>query len=383
MKYCQPLYSQLFQEMASCGGAVPFCRFMELALYHPTHGYYMSQKPRIGREGDFVTAPELTSIFGELLTLQCVEIWEQLGCPDRFTVVEMGGGTGRLALDILQTARRFPAFLASLAYVLVEASHDFRARQQCLLAENGIGSDLITWQTTLPEEVAAGVIMGNEFLDALPVHWVEMTQDGLREVGVTQGGAGGVEMVLLEPVPPLSADYFASIGIHLEPGYRTEVGLAAAAWMEEAGRVLQRGVVLIVDYGYLAAEYYAPWRTMGTLVGHRGHERMDDPSGYFGEMDLTAHVDFTAMARAGQRAGLSILGYTTQSWFLMGLGILERLEQVTRNKTHEDASLLREAVMRLLMPHEMGERFKVLAMGRGMKEGGLSGFRLNDQRQRI
>lgn len=378
----QSLETLLRAEMAANGGCLSFRRCMELALYHPDFGYYMTGKARIGRGGDFVTAPELTSMFGELLTLQCIEVWEQLGTPARFTVVEMGGGTGRLALDILTTARRFPGFMAALSYVLVETSPDFRSRQERLLGEGGFGAEKITWRQILPERVEDGVIFGNEFLDALPVHWVEMTPEGLQEVAVQPSGAG-FETRLIAPQSPLEADYFSQVAIELPVGMQSEVGLEAEAWMAKAGGILDRGVLLLIDYGYTVREYYAPWRMSGTLVGHRGHERVDDPLQFFGEMDLTAHVDFSAMARGGRRGGLEVLGFTTQAWFLMGLGILERLEQVAKKMTQEAALPLREVISRLLMPHEMGERFKVLAMGRGMKAGVLSGFRLNDQQQKL
>ncbi len=376
--------SILTQEMQGSEGFLTFHRFMELALYHPDHGYYMGDQARIGRGGDFVTAPEITSLFGELLTLQLVEIWELLDSPDPFTVVEVGGGTGQLAVDVLTTARRFPQFMASLIYVLVEKSPDFVLRQQELCTRHGFGAEIISWRTDLPDEVEAGVIFGNEFLDALPVHWVEMGDSGLQEVVVGwSADESALTQQLIASQPPLQSDYFADIGIELPVGYRTEVGLDAQAWMTKAGQVLRRGVLLMIDYGYPATEYYVQTRDMGTLVGHRGHERLDDPLQFPGEMDLTAHIDFSAMARAGERGGLEMLGFTTQGWFLLGLGILERLEQSTAKMTQERGRSLRESVMRLLMPHEMGERFKVLAMGRDMKACGLSGFRLNDQRQRL
>ncbi|MBF0127122.1 MAG: SAM-dependent methyltransferase [Magnetococcales bacterium] len=379
----RPIHTFLLNEMAAQGGRIPFCRFMEAALYHPDHGYYMTQRPRIGRGGDFVTAPELTSLFGELLALQIIEVWETLGRPQPFTVVEMGGGTGRLAADVLTTCRRFPFFLEALSYVLVETSPDFRVRQEQLLRECGFGTERITWRSDLPGQVGDGVIFGNEFLDALPVHWVEMTPEGLREVAVEADGEGRLATRLIAPQPPLEGDYFQRAGIDLEAGYRTEVAIPAARWVQAAAGALGRGLLLLIDYGYPAGEYYASWRSAGTLVGHRGHERVDDPLLFCGEMDLTAHVDFSAMTRAGREAGLELLGYTTQNWFLMGLGILERLERVGGKMAPEASSRLRGAVMRLLMPNEMGERFKALAMGRGMKEGTLAGFRLNDQRQRL
>ncbi|MBF0440128.1 MAG: SAM-dependent methyltransferase [Magnetococcales bacterium] len=374
---------KLAEVLVANGGVLSFRRFMELALYHPDFGYYMTGRARIGREGDFVTSPELTSLFGELLTLQCVEIWELLDRPKPFCLVEMGGGTGRLSADLMTTARRFPGFFDALSLVLVDTSPDFRARQEQLLLSCDVDLGKVSWRSDLPERVEHGVILGNEFLDALPIHWVEMGGEGLLEIGVSLNGEGGLKTVLIPPQPPMDEGYLVRAGIELAVGERTEVGLVAADWMREAGRVLQNGVLLLIDYGDTAKEYHSPGRGAGRLVGHRGHERIDDPLCFPGEMDLTAHVDFSAMVRAGQAGGLDLLGYTTQGWFLLGLGILERLEQATRRMSEEAAMALRQTAMRLMMPQEMGERFKVLAMGRGMKERGLSGFRLNDQRQRL
>ncbi|MBF0214989.1 MAG: SAM-dependent methyltransferase [Magnetococcales bacterium] len=378
-----PMMTLLRQEILKHGGVISFHRFMALALYHPEHGYYMSGRVRVGQGGDFVTAPELTSLFGELLTLQCIEIWQRLGAPDRFEVVEMGGGSGRLALDLLTTARRFPDFFAALALRMVETSPDFTQRQQHRLHEAGFGPDRVTWLTQLPARVEQGVILGNEFLDALPVHCVERTAEGWRELGVGLAEGGRLETVPM----PAGVSFVAARGLppeaELPLGYRAEIGVDAGNWMAALGQVLGRGVVLMIDYGEVGRDHFSPRRAAGTLVGHRNGERIDDPLSWPGEMDLTAHVDFSAMARAGVEGGLEVLGLTTQGWFLMGLGILERVEMLSRRLEPAAVEGLRQVIMRLLLPDEMGERFKVLAMGRGVDAGVLSGFRLNDQRHRL
>ncbi|MBF0164857.1 MAG: SAM-dependent methyltransferase [Magnetococcales bacterium] len=371
------------EAIARAGGALPFCRFMELALYHPRHGYYMTGRTRVGRGGDFVTAPELTSLFGELLALQCIEIWELLDRPVVFEVIEMGGGSGRLALDILSTARRFPAFFNALQYRMVEISPDFRERQANLLHEAGFGPERVSWLEGLPEMIAHGVILGNEFLDAMPVHWVAMTSEGLRELAVTTDGRGALKISHGEPCQARIAPYFEEARVILPVGFRDEVGLAAWDWMADVATRLRRGVVVMIDYGEVAQDHFTAYREAGTLVGHRDGERVDDPLLHPGAMDLTAHVNFSAMARAGSGGGLEILGFTSQGWFLQGLGILERLEMASRRMAPEAVERLRKVAMRLLLPDEMGERFKVLAMGRGIGDGALSGFRLNDQRKRL
>ncbi|MBF0368079.1 MAG: SAM-dependent methyltransferase [Magnetococcales bacterium] len=382
-----PLAATIRQEMDQFGLKLPFRRFMELALYHPLHGYYMGARTRLGREGDFVTAPEMTSLFGELLTLEWIRVWEALGKPSVFQVVEGGGGSGRLAGDILRTAKRFPQFNAALHYILLEKSPDFRSEQKKYLQEMLLEEEKVQWLSD-PDELADrsihGVIFSNELLDAFPVHWVEMTTEGLKELAVVSGGEG-FETNLIEPVSPLVSNYFESIGVDLAVGYRTEVGLPGCRWVEQMAGKIARGLMVTIDYGYTSREYYAPLRAGGTLVGHRGHHRVDDPLLYPGQMDLTAHVDFSALARSGVAGGLTTYGYTTQAWYLMGVGMLERLEMVLAKEGLDSAkgAELRQAVMRLILPQEMGERFKVLVQGRGMEIGGLLGFRLNNQRDRL
>ncbi|MEO5364310.1 MAG: SAM-dependent methyltransferase [Magnetococcus sp. DMHC-8] len=381
----EALQSILRQAIAQAGGLLPFVRFMDLALYHPRHGYYMTGRSRLGRTGDFVTAPEMTSLFGELLTLQWIEIWQQLDQPARFQVVEAGAGSGKLAVDILRTARRFPAFQEALAYGVLEISPDFRALQRRTLAEAGFAPDRIDWYDTLAdlaEGGVEGVLFSNELLDALPVHWLEMTAAGLRELGVALDGAG-LTTGLMPVAPPLGADHFTRLGLTLPVGMRTEVGLAASDWMAQAARCLRRGVIVTIDYGYTQAEYYGPALPQGTLTGFYRHQQVADPLQHPGEMDLTAHVNFTAVAQAGEAQGLTTLGYTTQAWFLMGLGILQRLERLAGAWPAAEQQRLQQTVMRLIMPQGMGERFKVLAQGRGLTASLLSGFSLHNPVARL
>ncbi len=371
----------LLAEIDSANGALPFRRFMELALYHPRFGYYMGPRARIGRQGDFVTAPEMTSLFGQLLTLQWIEVWERLGRPDRFHLVEAGAGTGILASDILRTARRFSPFFHTLTYTILEISPDFRQRQRATLQDGGVLSERVRWMDgidTLSD--LEGVIFSNEFLDAFPVHWVEMTAEGLREIAVRWAG----DEFATTHIPLTMAPERIGILDKLAVGSRTEVGVAAAEWMEMAGRVLRRGLLLAIDYGYADGEMASTALASGTLVGHHEHQRVDNPLLHPGEMDLTAHVNFSTMARAGEGSGLETAGYATQAWFLMGLGILERLEAVNRREADADKrERLRQTVLRLTMPQGMGERFKVLAQGRGLGPEPLSGFRLNNRRDRL
>ncbi|MBF0184298.1 MAG: class I SAM-dependent methyltransferase [Magnetococcales bacterium] len=378
----------LQQAIRAAGGLLPFHQYMQLVLYHPQYGYYMSQRPRLGRGGDFVTAPEMTSLFGELLTLQWIEIWQRMGEPATFALVEAGAGSGRLAADIWRTAQRFPPFAAALTYTIVEISPDFQARQRQLLQEVACPMERIRWCTTLAElaaeEGVEGVLFSNEFFDAFPVHWLEMTKEGLRELAVA-ADEQGLTVGRLPVTAPLTEDHFTRLGIPLPVGMRTEVAVAANVWMSQAARCLRRGAIVTIDYGLTRAEYYHQGALPeGTLTGYYRHQQVNNPLLHPGEMDLTSHVHFTDLAEAGEAAGLQTLGYGTQAWFLMGLGILQRLEQLARTQSAEQMQAIRQTVMRLLMPQGMGDRFKVLVQSRGLAvDPPLAGFSLHNAKQRL
>ncbi|MBF0444148.1 MAG: SAM-dependent methyltransferase [Magnetococcales bacterium] len=368
----------------SDSSSIPFIKFMEEALYNPHKGYYMTAGKRLGPGGDFVTAPELTSLFGELLALQMIELWQFMGSPTKFKLIEMGPGSGRLAYDILRTAKQFKNFYAAISCELVEISQDFVQRQKKLLKKGGVHKK-VCWHSDIDGALdggVIGVIFANEFLDALPVHLVEQTANGLGEVGVKLDADGNFVTEILPLSKNIHGDYFSSRGITLATGTRTEIAMPAQNWIKKAGELLQEGMVLLIDYGHTQKDYYAPVRTNGTLAGHLQHVRIDDPLANPGEMDLTAHVDFSAILAAGREADLELLGYTTQGWFLMGLGILERLEILSK-VAGTDTGPLKEAIKRLIMPEGMGETFKVMALGKGIGNQQLSGFRLNEQSKRL
>lgn len=369
----------LLQRLPSSGQVLPFVEVMELFLYHPQVGYYMVQKPRLGREGDFVTAPEMTSLFGELLAQQFYEVWQRMGSPDGFQIVEVGGGSGVLAVDILTACRTLPEFFRAIHYHLVEISPDFRLRQQEILA-----GFPVSWHTNLDDlNDIRGVVFGNELLDAFPVHWLRLAASGWQEMGVCVDQECLVATPLDNPTPQVAAA-LSRLPADLPEGYETELGLPGESWVFLASQRLQQGILLFIDYGYPRHEYYHPARPQGTLVGYHQNQQIADPLAFPGEMDLTAHVDFTAMAEAGQRAGLSLLGYTSQSWFLLGLGLLQRLAAQEGVLAGEPLSRLRQSVMRLIMPGGMGERFQVLAMGRGLSAAPpLAGFAENNRLDRL
>lgn len=381
---------------------MPFDQFMAQALYHPEFGYYVGPRERFGREGDFFTAPEMTSLIGELLTMQWIQVWEAMGAPDPWQVIEIGPGRGQLAVDILRTARRFPAFEQAMTYGMVEISPDLRTRQQETLRANRIDPGRVRHFDHLAaaagESGVQGIIFANELLDALPVHRLIRQNDQWLELGVGLGDERLVTRTL--PAPEWAITHLAGVASRTatiwEEGQEVEIGRDAARWIQDAGNALKQGLLLLIDYGYPEKEFHLPARHHGTLTGLRRHQVVPDPLVDPGEVDLTAHVDFSAMARAGEAADLNLLGYTTQGWFLLGLGLLERVAPLLAveddiscapSEARLDATLrkkIRQTVLRLTMPEEMGEIFKVLALGKGLPhELDLAGFRMNDQRHRL
>lgn len=353
-------------------GPMTFARFMELALYDPTSGYYASARrpddPSAvargpGREADFLTAPEGHAIFGWTLARQLEEVWERLDRPARFVVREHGAGSGALALGILDGLRRSgSALLDALRYQPIEIAAprvaDFRNR----LEAAGLADSVEPADPT----PAPGAILANELLDALPVHRVEGAARGLLERFVSLDAAGRLTTTLAEPSTPALAERLLADGIRLAAGQPAEICVALDGWLDAAVRPLERGLVLLIDYGAVATELYAPSRG-STLRAYHRHRVHDDPLVAVGRQDLTAHVDLTAVERAAVAAGLEPLGRTTQARFLANLGIGELLVDLqTRPETDLESYLAaKSALVRMLDPRATGG-FAVLAFGRGL-----------------
>lgn len=345
-------------------GPMPFSRFMEHCLYHPDWGYYSAPRRRIGKEGDFFTSSSVHSLFGKLIFRQLRQMAEILS-GESFTIVEQGAGDGHLCLDILDTAREEdPEFYGRLQYLLVEIGEDGRQRQKALLAEHE-AAQKVRWVDFEQVEDVRGCFLSNELVDAFPVHLVEQTPEGLREVYVTCGDDS-----FQEQLGPLSTErisqYFSRLDISLREGNRAEVNLAAEDWMGEVGRKLQRGFVMTIDYGYAAQELFSPQRRNGTLLCYHRHQTNENPLENVGGQDITSHVDFTTLALVGQEHGLQPLYQGPQYRFLMGLGFVEELMklQATLNDPAEERAL-RLTLKNLIMPDEgMGETFRVLVQGK-------------------
>ncbi len=360
------LLEQIRDEIRS-GGPMPFARFMELALYDAEAGYYRGPAARPGRAGDFLTAPELHPIFGASLAVALDDVWDRLGRPSPFVVRESGAGTGTLALAILDELTLVGSPLrAAVRYEAVDVDPRRVEVFANRLAAAGHG-DVV--DAADPAASIEGVILGNEILDALPVHRVRWRDGGLHEVAVDLDAGGGLHEIEIEPSTPSLADHLSAEGIQLVEGQTAEVGLAADVWIASAAGQLRRGLLLLIDYGAAAAELYDPIRRRdGTLRAYVRHQVHDDPYRHVGRQDLTAHVDVTAVERAAHGAGLSTVGITTQAEALMGLGIEERLREIQADPatTFEAYALIRAALLRLLDPAAMGQ-FRVMAFGRGWR----------------
>jgi len=352
-------------------GPLPFSRFMEMALYTPGLGYYANERTKFGTRGDFVTAPELGGLFAACLARQCIEILGRSGGM----VLEAGGGRGTLAACLLLEFERLGALPDT--YSILELSLALQEEQRRtleMLVPHLV--DRVRWITTLPEPGFCGVVVANELLDAMPVErFLVEDHRGVRlGVGLTDSGFS------LRPIDDLAAvsDRVSSLG--LPPGYRSEIGLTAEAWIRSVGDIMASGALLLIDYGFPRHEFYHPDRSTGTLVCHFRHRVHANPFLNVGLQDITAHVDFSAMAAAGNSAGLDTIGFTSQAMFLVDCGLEEIATEHFGNDTRANLRLANE-IKTLTMPHEMGELFKVLALGRDV--GPMIGFRRQDWRGRL
>lgn len=366
-----PLAQEIAQEIAR-SGPIPFRRFMERALYDPAHGYYASGRAAIGRGGDFFTNVSVGPFFGRLLAEQFAEMWERLERPERFTLVEQGANRGDFAADVLDAAARFhPAFGAALRCVIVEPFAANRRRQ----AERLAGfPGRVSWHESLEAlPPFTGVHFSNELPDAFPVHRVVRREGQWREQYVTLGSADAFAWT----DGPLSDPRLESRLPRLPEieGYRSEINLEAPAWLRTVAARLERGYALVADYGFSRDDYYLPERTDGTLAAYRRHELRGDPLAGPGEQDLTAHVDFTALALAGREAGLALAGFADQHHFLAALGRLVLPDVTDPGRLTPERRKQQREFATLMHPGLMGRGFHFLAMSRNAP-GGLSGYGL-------
>jgi SAM-dependent MidA family methyltransferase len=344
-------------------GPVSFAWFMEQALYHPEFGYYSSGQCQIGRRGDYFTNVSVGPLFGRMLAAQFAEMWETLGRPGDFTIVEQGAHHGEFAMDVLETAQaQSPEFFAALRYCIIEPFPALRTRQQETLRDF---ANKITWRTSLSDlEPFSGVHFSNELLDSLPVRLVS------RDVGhkwQERFVADSGERFAFTAQPISDKKLRSHLAKIPEIGnrlYESEVNLAALDWVDGIARKLRRGFVLVVDYGYPRAEFYAVERSSGTLQAFSRHRTASSPLDNVGQVDITAHVEWTSVAERAEESGLNLIGFADQHHFMTGM-----LSLVTPGEND------RRALQTLLHPEFLGTRFQYLALGKDAPSTALSGFR--------
>lgn len=394
-----PLVAAVTAEISNLG-PIPFARFMELALYEPTHGYYMrsgekaageriggqpvgedriglepSGEDRIGWDGDFYTNSDVHSIYGGCLADQFVQIDRLLGRPNPFTIVEMGGGKGLLARDILaRFAMVEPSILDRVAYLMVERSPAMQSAQREHLRpwlDQGVRVAWVASLDEMPPGSLTGIAFSNELVDAFPVHRVRLVRGEPKEVYVDYCEGRFMEVLGDLSTPELGA-YVESLrarDLPLQDGQTLDLNLDALRWMGAVARVLRRGVVMTVDYGHTADDLFGADRRTGTLLCYYRQLVSEDPYVRVGQQDMTAHVDFTALATVGEQAGLAVTGFTNQMSFLMSLGVERHLESL------EPGSREFQSVVQLLRPEGMGRTFKILIQHKGMDAPELDGLR--------
>ncbi len=350
-------------------GKITFADFMELALYHPEHGYYTSGKDKIGKKGDYYTSSDVHPVFGELIARQLEQVWRLMG-KGRFTVVEMGAGKGRFCYDIINfIKKKFPEFFEEVDYKIVEISQNLIERQSSTL--KGL-EDKVSWESLSEDgfsfEPVIGSFLSNEFVDSLPVHQVVVENNCLKEIYVTIKDDKFCEVI--DDLSDLALeDYFAKSKISLKEGQRVEVNLRALDWVKNISRYLKRGFVITIDYGYLAEDLYSEQRHRGTLMCYYEHITSENPYERVGSQDITSHVNFSSLMEAGNRCGLNTTGFTRQSKFLIALGILDEM-----NKVQGDIGKLL-TIKNLFLPGGMGDIFKVLIQHKGIDNPELIGLR--------
>jgi SAM-dependent MidA family methyltransferase len=372
------LVARIREEIGRAGGWIGFARYMQMALYEPGLGYYSAGARKLGAAGDFVTAPEVAPVFSRCVAAQCEEVLRALGGGD---VLELGAGSGAMAAALLRELEARDAMPGR--YRILDVSADLRERQRAAL-DAAVPHLLprVAWLDRLPERFT-GIVVANEVLDAMPVERFVMRDGEVRALGVTVQGDGFAWSEA--PAPPALAAAVRAIerdtGVAWPEGYASEVNLLLADWLAALAAGVERGVLLFVDYGLPRRELYAAERRDGTLLCHYRHRFHDDPFALPGLQDVTAWVDFTAVAEAGASAGLELAGYTTQAHFLIGCGLGGFVADVAGLDVVERVNLSRQ-VMVLTLPGEMGERFRAIALTKGY-DAPLRGFAVRDLRHTL
>jgi SAM-dependent MidA family methyltransferase len=353
--------------------SLSFAQFMQQTLYTPQLGYYSNSLQKIGEKGDFITSPEISPLFSKCLARQAKQVLEQLSSPN---IIEFGAGRGIMARDILLELEQLKQPLDN--YYIIELSAELKLVQQQTLSSlpNKIKQKVV-WLDKLPPPLSA-VVLANEVLDAMPVERLKFMPSSISQafVKIVQGDLSwDYQPITNRKLKEKAEDLLQYIGSPSPDGYETEVNLNIEPWIASINDFLNEGLLLIIDYGYSRQEYYQPARVMGTLRCHYQHLAHNDPFFYPGLQDITAHVDFTAVAEAGFNVGFNIDGFTTQAHFLMASGLLGMSEKLTLNTT--ESIKIAQQIKTLTMPNEMGESFKVIALTKNIIQP-LIGFQLQN-----
>ena len=372
LAHSQRLVKQLLATIKKSGGALPFSEFMNQALYTPSLGYYNAGWRKFGSQGDFITAPEISPLFSQCIAKQCQPI---LAAFDPRVILEFGAGSGIMAAEILQELARLN-YLPN-HYFILEVSAELRQRQQTTLQTRVPQLlDRVHWLDRLPTQPFCGIILANEVLDAMPIHRFRFDADTVAEFYVSYQEDQFIWQIL--PTTNLALrSAVEPLREQLPLGYISEINLMLPAWLQAVADSLLAGLILLIDYGFPQREYYHPQRNQGTLMCHYQHYAHDDPLILVGLQDITAHVNFTAVAQAATTAGLTVAGYTNQANFLLASGLTELLSGLDPNNT-PDYLHQTQAAKTLILPSEMGELFKVMALTRDWEQP-LPGFVRDDR----
>lgn len=359
-----------------------FPQFMEMALYTPGLGYYASGLPKIGNQGDFITAPEISPIFSRCIAHQVQQVLQQLDTPN---ILEFGAGQGTMAKDILLELQTLQQPVEH--YFIIELSADLRARQQANL-EQALSAEWfakVVWLDRLPEQPISAMVVANEVLDAMPFERLRIEPEQALRGYVTfnestQQFEWDYQKITDKPLQKFANQLIEHIGEVSDLGYETEINLNIQPWLQSVSESLTQGTILLIDYGYTRHEYYQPARVMGTLRCHYQHRAHSNPFFYPGLQDITAHVDFTAVAEAAYDSGLKVAGFTTQAHFLMATGLLEMSSDMDAPITEQIR--IAQQLKTLTLPNEMGETFKVMALSKQL-DVKLMGFKMRDLRHQL
>ncbi len=375
------LSEQIEQEIRQCG-PIPFSRYMQVCLYHPAHGYYSANAEQFGKAGDFYTSSDVHAVFGRLLARQFDEIWQALDRPPQIEILELGPGRGLFARDVLDWSnKKFPDFFAALTYTLQEASPALRAKLHETLREHvesgkaHVGTDAIVRPAERSEGICRTlvrdlplIVFANEFFDALPVEI--LSTQGKLHIALEDNR---LHEIWLPPLPE-ELEFLDRYSIHPEPGERIEVPLVSQEWIKQISDAIRHGLLLIIDYGYTRHEQLAG-RHRGTLMAYRQHSASSDPYQAPGEQDLTAHVNFTALAAACEQAGMRSEKLLTQSQFLMGIGEKNQFADAFEDcRIPQERAKVALQLKHLITPVGMGENFQVLIASRNVDAKGMAGL---------